>query len=46
MNKRKMITAALIVMSFVLIMLGIIAKEPATVLNKAVNVCMECIGIG
>jgi hypothetical protein len=25
---------------------GTILGEPETVLNKAINVCMECIGIG
>ncbi len=45
-NKRKLLTIALLIASVVLICLGIAVNEPSTVLNKAVHVCMECIGIG
>ena len=45
-NKRKLLTIALLIASVVLICLGIAVNEPSTVLNKAVHVCLECIGIG
>lgn len=32
--------------AIVLIGMGIVRMEPQTVLTKAVNICMECIGIG
>lgn len=35
-----------LVTSFVLILLGILDKEVVTVFNKAINICLECIGIG
>ena len=35
-----------LVMSFVLILYGILNKEVVTVFNKAINICLECIGIG
>ena len=35
-----------LVTSFVLILYGILNKEIVTVFNKAINICLECIGIG
>ena len=29
-----------------LLVLGIVQKQPAQVLAKAIRVCMECVGIG
>lgn len=43
---KSLINLGLIVMAFVLIMYGIMDKEVITVFNKAINICMECIGIG
>ena len=45
-KKRKIITRLLFVVSFVLILAGIYRGEVLTVLNKAINICMQCIGIG
>ena len=46
MQNRNLITIALFVASLALIIAGIALGEPEVVLNKAINVCMECIGIG
>ena len=43
---KSLINIGLIVMSFMLIMYGILDKEVVTVFNKAINICLECIGIG
>ena len=43
---KSLINIGLIVTSFILIMYGILDKEVVTVFNKAINICLECIGIG
>ena len=39
-------TFALILLSIACIAFGVYRGEVDTVLNKAVNICMECIGLG
>lgn len=45
-NKTNIVTIGLLVVSVVLIAAGVFMGEPDVVLNKAINICMECIGIG
>ena len=45
-SKTNLITALIIVGSFALIVAGIVKGEPLVVLNKAINVCMECTRMG
>ncbi|MDO4453680.1 MAG: CD1871A family CXXC motif-containing protein [Eubacteriales bacterium] len=42
---RKM-TGFLLAVSLIMIGIGIYRDETATVLNKAINICLECVGIG
>jgi len=41
-NKTKYV---LLIMSFILIIAGVYRGEVAEVLQKAINICLECIGI-
>ena len=43
---KSLINLVLIVLAFVFIVYGIFNKEVVTVFNKAINICLECIGIG
>ncbi len=44
--KKKLLFGVLMVVSAGLVTTGIILKQPAMVLAKAVKICMECIGLG
>lgn len=44
--RKSLANIGLIVTSFMLIVYGILDKEVVTVFNKAINICLECIGIG
>ena len=43
---RRLIAEAILVVAVVMILYGIYRGEISIVLNKAVNVCLECIGLG
>lgn len=43
---RRLIAGAILVVAVMMIVYGIYRGEVSIVLNKAVNVCLECIGLG
>lgn len=45
-KKKNLITALLVVASAVLMVGGLARSEEMTVLQKAIHICMECIGLG
>lgn len=45
-GKRTLIGAAVIVAGAVLMTIGIHNGEMVTVMQKAIKICMECVGIG
>ncbi len=45
-EKNKFIPYIVLGLSVVMISLGLMRKEHLVVLKKAINICLECIGIG
>lgn len=46
MKKAVLIRTGLLLLAAVFVVLGVMRGEAAVVLQKAVNICLECIGIG
>ena len=46
MNKRNLMTAALLLTAVILIAAGLVMEQNQQVLAKATRICLECIGIG
>ena len=44
--KRNGIALLIVCMAVIFVCIGILRNEHTTVWRKAVNICMECIGIG
>jgi hypothetical protein len=45
-GKRKIIGILVIIIAFVMVGIGIFRNEVTDVFNKAIRICLECIGIG
>ncbi len=43
---KRWITWSLLILSVIFIIIGVYLGENATVLKKAINICLECIGVG
>ena len=46
MKKVTLIRTGLLLLAAAFVVLGVRREETAVVLQKAVNICLECIGIG
>lgn len=46
MGKRRVIGLVVIIIAAAMVVLGIFRDEVIDVFNKAIRICLECIGIG
>lgn len=46
MKKQAFITAGLVLLALAFVVIGSLRGEDTVVWRKAVNICMECIGLG
>ncbi|MCR4717099.1 MAG: hypothetical protein K5656_07955 [Lachnospiraceae bacterium] len=46
MDKTKLLRVVIIILGIALVVLGIFHNDVRDVLNKAIRICYECIGIG
>ena len=44
--KKNMAGLLVLILGIALVVLGVFRTEQETVLTKAINICLECIGIG
>lgn len=44
--RKRAATFILLALGLVLIIVGIVLKQPDSVFSKAAKICMECVGIG
>lgn len=44
--RKRILTISLIAAGIILIVVGIVLKQPEGVFTKAARICMECIGLG
>lgn len=44
--KKYLSAVLLILLAVLLIVIGIVLHQPESVFNKAVRICMECVGLG
>lgn len=45
-RKQRLLRWSMLVAALVMIGIGVLQGEHLIVLNKAINICLECIGIG
>lgn len=46
MTRKRYVLAGLFLLAAILIVAGLSQGQPVQVLNKAINICLECVGLG